>query len=95
MGNKRRVPVGIVGASGYGGVQLIRLLMDHPEVEVVYLGGESSAGKSFADIYPYLTGIINLPIETVEPEIIASRCEVSIPVSSQWFSLSNCASITH
>jgi len=76
MGNKRRVPVGIVGASGYGGVQLIRLLMDHPEVEVVYLGGESSAGKTFADIYPFLTGIVNLPIETVEPEIIANRCEV-------------------
>jgi N-acetyl-gamma-glutamyl-phosphate reductase len=50
--------------------------MDHPEVEVVYLGGESSAGKTFADIYPFLTGIVNLPIETVEPEIIANRCEV-------------------
>ena len=50
MGNFRRVPVGIVGASGYGGVQLIRLLMEHPEVELVYLGGESSAGKSFGDL---------------------------------------------
>ncbi|MEJ7709458.1 MAG: hypothetical protein WKF84_06270 [Pyrinomonadaceae bacterium] len=52
MGNLRRVPVGIVGASGYGGVQLVRLLMDHPEVEVVYLGGESSAGKSFGGSLP-------------------------------------------
>ncbi|WP_071187447.1 N-acetyl-gamma-glutamyl-phosphate reductase [Trichormus sp. NMC-1] len=76
MGNLRRVPVGIVGASGYGGVQLVRLLMDHPEVELVYLGGESSAGKSFADIYPHLGNIVNLPIEAVDPEIIASRCEV-------------------
>ncbi|MBD2570512.1 MULTISPECIES: N-acetyl-gamma-glutamyl-phosphate reductase [Nostocaceae] len=76
MGNFRRVPVGIVGASGYGGVQLVRLLMDHPEVELVYLGGESSAGKSFADIYPHLGNIVNLPIEAVDPEIIASRCEV-------------------
>ncbi|MDD1427520.1 N-acetyl-gamma-glutamyl-phosphate reductase, partial [Dolichospermum sp. ST_sed9] len=76
MGNLRRVPVGIVGASGYGGVQLVRLLMDHPEVEVVYLGGESSAGKSFADLYPHFANIVNLPIEAVEPEVIASRCEV-------------------
>jgi N-acetyl-gamma-glutamyl-phosphate reductase len=76
MGNFRRVPVGIVGASGYGGVQLVRLLMDHPEVELVYLGGESSAGKSFADLYPHLGNIVNLPIEAVDPEIIASRCEV-------------------
>ncbi|TAF07341.1 MAG: N-acetyl-gamma-glutamyl-phosphate reductase [Nostocales cyanobacterium] len=76
MGNLRRVPVGIVGASGYGGVQLVRLLMDHPEVELVYLGGESSAGKTFADLYPHLGNIVNLKIEAVDPEIIASRCEV-------------------
>ena len=44
MGDTGRVPVGIVGASGYGGVQLVRLLMDHPKLELAYLGGESSAG---------------------------------------------------
>lgn len=54
----------------------MRLLMDHPEVEIVYLGGESSAGKSFADLYPHFGNIVNLPIEAVEPDIIASRCEV-------------------
>ena len=76
MGDIGRVPVGIVGASGYGGVQLVRLLRDHPEVELVYLGGESSAGKSFSDLYPHLAHLVNLPIEPVDPEIIASRCEV-------------------
>ncbi|WP_353930519.1 N-acetyl-gamma-glutamyl-phosphate reductase [Okeanomitos corallinicola TIOX110] len=76
MGNLRRVPVGIVGASGYGGVQLVRLLMDHPEIEVVYLGGESSAGKTFADLYPHLGNIVNLKIEAVDSELIASRCEI-------------------
>lgn len=76
MVNLRRVPVGIVGASGYGGVQLVRLLMDHPEVELVYLGGDSSAGKSFADLYPHFGNIVELPIEAVEPDIIASRCQV-------------------
>ncbi|MEI2581446.1 N-acetyl-gamma-glutamyl-phosphate reductase [Scytonema sp. PRP1] len=76
MGNFRRVPVGIVGASGYGGVQLVRLLMDHPEVELVYLGGESSAGKPLADLYPHLAHIINQQIEPVDPETIAGRCEV-------------------
>ncbi len=76
MGNSRRVPVGIVGASGYGGVQLVRLLMDHPEVEIVYLGGESSAGKSFADIYPHLAYTVDLTVEPVDPEIIARRAEI-------------------
>ncbi|MBW4597895.1 MAG: N-acetyl-gamma-glutamyl-phosphate reductase [Brasilonema angustatum HA4187-MV1] len=76
MGNSRRVKVGIIGASGYGGVQLVRLLMDHPEVELVYLGGESSVGKSFADLYPHLAHIVNQPIEAIDPQNIATRCEV-------------------
>jgi N-acetyl-gamma-glutamyl-phosphate reductase len=75
MSNFRRVPVGIVGASGYGGVQLVRLLMDHPTVELVYLGGESSAGKPFSDLYPHLAHIVNQDIEAVDPEIISHRCE--------------------
>lgn len=76
MGDLGRVPVGIVGASGYGGVQLVRLLMDHPEVEVVYLGGESSAGKPFSDLYPHLGHLVNLKIEPIDLENIASRCQV-------------------
>ncbi len=76
MGNEGRVSVGIVGASGYGGVQLVRLLMDHPGVELVYLGGNSSAGKSFADIYPHVAHRVNQLIEPVDPEIIAARCQV-------------------
>jgi len=76
MGDVGRLPIGIVGASGYGGVQLVRLLMDHPKVELVYLGGESSAGKSFSTLYPHLAHRVNQPIESVEPEIIAERCEV-------------------
>ena len=76
MGDIGRVPVGIVGASGYGGVQLVRLLRDHPGVELVYLGGESSAGKSFSDLYPHLAHLVNHSIEPVDPEKIASRCQV-------------------
>ncbi len=76
MGDSRRVSVGIVGASGYGGVQLVRLLMDHPEVEVTYLGGDSTAGKKYGDIYPHLAHIVNLTVEAVDIEVIAQKCEV-------------------
>ncbi|HEY9617598.1 MAG TPA: N-acetyl-gamma-glutamyl-phosphate reductase [Microcoleaceae cyanobacterium] len=76
MGDLGRVPVGIVGASGYGGVQLVRLLMDHPYLELVYLGGESSAGQSFADLYPHLGHQIHQPIEPIDLEQIADRCQI-------------------
>lgn len=76
MGDLERLPVGIIGASGYGGVQLVRLLMDHPSLEVVYLGGDSSAGKPFSDLYPHLGHRVNLTIEPIDLDIIASRCQV-------------------
>ena len=44
MTQSRLISVGIVGASGYGGMQLVKLLQEHPLVEIVYLGGKESAG---------------------------------------------------
>ncbi len=76
MGDLGRRPVGIIGASGYGGVQLVRLLMDHPGVEVVYLGGDSSAGKPFSELYPHLGHCVDLTIESIDLDKIATRCQV-------------------
>lgn len=87
MGDLGRVPVGVVGASGYGGVQLVRLLMDHPEAEVVYLGGESSAGKPFSSLYPHLGHCVDLAIEPIDLELIAAKCQVvflSLPNGLAW-----------
>jgi N-acetyl-gamma-glutamyl-phosphate reductase len=71
-----RVSVGIIGASGYGGIQLVRLLLEHPQFELTYLGGHSSAGKPYSQIYPHLTNIVNLTIEPIDLEAIAARCQV-------------------
>jgi N-acetyl-gamma-glutamyl-phosphate reductase len=76
MGEQNRLQVGIVGASGYGGVQLVRLLQDHPQIEITYLGGDSSAGKKFADLYPHLAHAVNLSIEPIDVDVIAARAQV-------------------
>ncbi|MGF1489993.1 MAG: N-acetyl-gamma-glutamyl-phosphate reductase [Prochloraceae cyanobacterium] len=70
------LPVGIIGASGYGGVQLVRLLTEHPRVKIAYLGGDSSAGKPFATIYPHFAHSIDLEIEKIDIEAIAARTKV-------------------
>ncbi|MEA5419502.1 N-acetyl-gamma-glutamyl-phosphate reductase [Spirulina sp. CCNP1310] len=70
-----RMRVGIVGASGYGGVQLVRLLLDHPNLEIVYVGGKSSAGQSFSELYPHLDQQFDLMIEPIDLDVIADRCE--------------------
>ena len=76
QGTGSKVAVGIVGASGYGGVQLVRILQDHPLAEVVYLGGDSSAGKMYASLYPHFSQRVNLRIEAIDLDAIADRCEV-------------------
>ena len=46
--------VGIAGASGYGGGELLRLLHLHPKVQVVHLAGESRAGEMVDSVFPHL-----------------------------------------
>ena len=70
------IKIGIIGASGYGGVQLVRLLLEHPQVEIVYLGGDSSAGKQYSSLYPHLGHCIDLNIEKIDLDEVAARCEV-------------------
>ena len=48
------VKVGIVGASGYTGAELLRLAAQHPDFEVVVATGDSMAGRRAADLYPSL-----------------------------------------
>lgn len=51
---ERKLKVGIVGASGYTGTELLRLLAGHPHFEVVLATGDSKAGTAVADLYPSL-----------------------------------------
>lgn len=76
MGETEKIPVGVVGASGYGGIQLVRLLLDHPLLKLEYLGGDSTAGKSFADIYPHIGHRVSTVIEPVDVEAIGDRCQI-------------------
>jgi N-acetyl-gamma-glutamyl-phosphate reductase len=82
-----KVPVAIMGASGYGGVQLVRLLLDHPEVEITYIGGSGTAGQSFGELYPHLGHCFNLPVENLPPSAIADRAQIvflSLPNGLAW-----------
>ena len=72
---EERVPVGVIGASGYGGVQLVRILTDHPKLKLAYLGGNSSAGQEFSSLYPHLGHQVNQMIEPIDLEKIADRCQ--------------------
>ena len=59
------VKVGIVGGTGYTGVELMRLLSIHPRVEIKVVTSRAHAGTAVSDIYPNLRGLVDS--EFVEP----------------------------
>ncbi|HYG59263.1 MAG TPA: N-acetyl-gamma-glutamyl-phosphate reductase [Symbiobacteriaceae bacterium] len=70
------IKVGIAGATGYGGVELLRLLGNHPETEVVLAGTESYIGQELSAVYPHLAGRVSLAGREATPEVLAAECDV-------------------
>src|SRR3989339_168145 len=57
------IKVGIVGASGYSGLELVKLLLVHPEVEITFVTGTSRvAGQNIVELHPSLRGQIDIEL---------------------------------
>ena len=61
------IKVGILGAAGYTGGELIRLLVHHPEAEIVFANSESNAGNLVADVHEGLLGDTDLRFTDAMP----------------------------
>ncbi len=68
--------VAVVGASGYTGVELLRILHCHPEVAVTCLTSEQSAGKRISDIFPSLRDRYDHLLENLEPVRVADKADL-------------------
>jgi hypothetical protein len=71
-----RVAVGVLGATGYAGVELLRLLARHPAVELAYLSSEQYRDRRAADVYPFLAGIVDATLQAPDPSAVAASAEV-------------------
>jgi len=58
--------VGIIGATGYTGSELVRILHHHPEVEVVAITSESRKGEQFSDVHSFFRGIVDLKLVSIK-----------------------------
>lgn len=66
-----RLTVGIVGVSGYGGGEVLRLLASHPRLEVTYVAGEGSAGTRLGERFPGLPArLAGLTIDKWDPSAL-------------------------
>lgn len=67
---------GIVGASGYTGVELARILCNHPGVELTVATSRQYAGKPLSHAFPSLRGLVDLPCEDLHGEALAARADL-------------------
>lgn len=81
MGNKK-LNVAVVGANGYGGIELVRILVKHPNVDIKLLVSRSEAGKKVSDVFPHLTG---MSLDKDKEELIFTS-----PYDSRWDDIDLC-----
>jgi N-acetyl-gamma-glutamyl-phosphate reductase len=72
----KKITASIIGATGYTGLELIRLLIGHDDVELKYLTSISSTGKKINEIYPHLTGLCEITLTAENYDEIAENSSV-------------------
>ena len=70
--------VAIVGATGYGGMQLVSLLKDNNNYKISFLGGNKSAGSKWNDLFPFINLRDNLLVEDIDPNKIAENSDIAL-----------------
>ena len=67
----------IVGATGYTGMELVRILSVHPDVELTVITSRSRPKTPIADIFPSLKGLTELSTEVFDPDKIAQKADIA------------------
>ena len=84
-----KIKAGIIGATGYAGGELVRILSRHPEVEIVWYGSRSYIYQNYADVYRNMFEIVDAKCLDDNMEELAERAYVIFTATPQGF----CASM--
>lgn len=68
--------VGILGATGYAGIETVRILLRHDEVEITRIVSHSYEGKKISELYPNLKGICDIVCTGLDVDDIAANCDL-------------------
>jgi N-acetyl-gamma-glutamyl-phosphate reductase len=69
--------VAVLGASGYSGLELLRIVLRHPRLEPVVVTSEQRAGQAVGEAFPQLRGLAELRFEALDPEKIVGRVDAA------------------
>ncbi len=67
---------GIIGATGYTGAELVRILSGHPEIELTILTSRNYAGEKFARVYPAMAGVVDLECQSFDPDRLCDQADI-------------------
>lgn len=70
--------IGIIGATGYVGMELVRILSSHPFFTLTRLTSQSYEGQRFSDLYPAFREIVDLTLTAADPDDLADACDLVI-----------------
>lgn len=68
--------VGVIGATGYAGAELVRILCGHPDIELTVLSSRQYAGVRFDRVYPAMSGTIDLVCQELDLDPICDRADL-------------------
>jgi N-acetyl-gamma-glutamyl-phosphate reductase len=72
----RKLRVAVLGATGYAGVELLRILIQHPRVQLAVVTSQQYVGKRVSDIYPALAGKCDMVLEEIQPDKLSAQTDV-------------------
>src|ERR1700680_2515292 len=76
MATRDKVRVAVVGASGYSGIEAVRVLGGHPCAEIPVLTSEHYAGREGADVYRHMAGMDLPAFEELRPDLVQGGADV-------------------
>jgi len=76
MIQERNIRVGVLGATGYTGLELLRLLLRHPDITITVVTSERSAGQTFSDVFPAFRGQLDLQLSPLKVKEISKQTTV-------------------
>lgn len=73
----KKVKVAVIGANGYTGGEMVRLLAVHPSVDITALTSRQFKGKSISEVFPSLRGILDMPLVEFDADEVAECSDVA------------------
>ena len=77
-----KIKASVIGASGYGGAEAVRLLASHPHVDIVHVTAESQQGRAMSSLYPNLRRFVDQEMIAVDAERIGARIRRGVRVAA-------------